>query len=85
MARLKKIQGEINRVFFKNFHENKRQNCNMNTQYIGTCGCVKIWVFGNDNNKTKLNLGFVGPCTFSHSNESTNQMHRLVTGLLFVV
>jgi hypothetical protein len=32
-----------------------------------------------------INLGFVGPCIFTHSNESTKQMQKLVTGLLFVV
>jgi len=30
-------------------------------------------------------LGFVGSCIFTHSNESTNQMHQLITGLLLVV
>jgi hypothetical protein len=31
------------------------------------------------------NLGFVGLCIFTHSNESTDQMQQLITGLLFVV
>jgi len=34
---------------------------------------------------TKVNLGFVSPCIFTHSNETTNQMQQLITGLLFVV
>jgi len=32
-----------------------------------------------------INLGFVGLCIFTHSNELTNQMQQLITGLLFVV
>jgi len=31
------------------------------------------------------NLGLVGPRIFTHSNESTNEMQQLITGLLFVV
>jgi len=34
--------------------------------------------------RQQLTLGFVGPCIFTHSNESTNQMQQLITGLLFV-
>jgi hypothetical protein len=30
-------------------------------------------------------LGFVSLCIFTHSNESTNQMQQLITGLLLVV
>jgi hypothetical protein len=35
--------------------------------------------------KISVNLGFIGPCIFTHSNESTNQMQQLITGLLLVV
>jgi hypothetical protein len=31
------------------------------------------------------NLGFIVPCIFTHSNESPNQMQKLITGLLLVV
>jgi len=33
----------------------------------------------------RYNSGFVGPCIFTHSNESTNQLQQLITGLLLVV
>jgi len=32
-----------------------------------------------------IDLGFVRLCIFTHSNESTNQMQQLITGLLLVV
>jgi hypothetical protein len=32
-----------------------------------------------------FDLGFVGPCNFTHSNESTKQMQQLITSILFVV
>jgi len=35
--------------------------------------------------KYQMNLGFVGPCSCTHSNKSTNHMQQLITGLLFVV
>jgi len=35
--------------------------------------------------ETRSSLGFVGPCIFTHSNEPTNEMQQLITGLLFVV
>jgi hypothetical protein len=43
--------------------------------YFSSClRAMKFWV-----------LGFVGPCIFTHSNESTSLMQQLITGLLFVV
>jgi len=46
----------------------------------------KLTEMGKTNWKIQnSNLGFVGAGIFTHSTESTNQMHQLITGLLFVV
>jgi hypothetical protein len=47
--------------------------------------CMFIYVSRDVDKKERINLGFVGPCIFTHSNESTNQIQQLITGLLLVV
>jgi hypothetical protein len=55
--------------------------------------CYLLWHTRQDSSTVKCDsvlyttqgLWFVGPFIFTHSNQSTNQMKQLITGLLLVV
>jgi hypothetical protein len=52
--------------------------------FLDVTQCTLLYLYARSQtfreNMLLLNLGFVGPCIFTHTNESTNHMQQSTTG-----